>query len=137
LEYSSVTGNSADSAASSGLRKFKGILDRVRELVAEANARNQHKIDLSRARIGRDLDKASRLAEEQGNASAIAKVFHSLPSENESHLDFKSAQSMHDIGRKLLMIVGMENPDDASIALAVEANDAFIQAHRFAAHNPS
>jgi 3-deoxy-D-arabino-heptulosonate 7-phosphate (DAHP) synthase len=44
---------------------------------------------------------------------------------------------MHDIGRKLLMTVGMENPDDASIALAVEANDAFIQAHRFAAHNPS
>ena len=29
-------------------------------------------------------------------------------------------------GRKLLMTVGMENPDDRSIALAVEANDAFV-----------
>ena len=35
---------------------------------------------------------------------------------------------MHDIGRKLLMTVGMENPDDASIELAVEANGAFIAA---------
>jgi len=26
-----------------------------------------------------------------------------------------------------LMTVGMENPDDASIALAVEANDAFVR----------
>ena len=34
---------------------------------------------------------------------------------------------MHDIGRKLLMTVGMENPDVASIALAVEANDTFIE----------
>jgi hypothetical protein len=33
---------------------------------------------------------------------------------------------MHDIGRKLLMSVGMENPDDASIALAIEANDTFV-----------
>ena len=34
---------------------------------------------------------------------------------------------MHDIGRKLLMTVGMENPDVASIELAIEANDAFIE----------
>jgi hypothetical protein len=33
---------------------------------------------------------------------------------------------MHDIGRKLLMSVGYENPDEASIALAIEANDAFV-----------
>jgi hypothetical protein len=62
-------------------------------------------------------------------------VFHSLPSDNEEHLNFKSATSMHDIGRKLLMTVGMENPDDASIELAVEANGAFIAAlERIAAH---
>src|SRR5215469_12272485 len=72
--YLAKPGASADSAASSRLRKFKGILDRVRELVAEANARNQHNVDLSRERIGRDLDHA----------------------------------------------------DEASIALAIEANDAFV-----------
>ena len=49
--YLAKPGASADSAASSRLRKFKGILDRVRELVAEANARNQHNVDLSRERI--------------------------------------------------------------------------------------
>src|SRR5215472_11633932 len=127
------SGNSAEACASKLLRRAKPILDRVRELQAEANARNQSKIDLSRERVGRDLDKASRIAEEQGNAAAmvssalgIAKVFHSLPSSEQSPLDFKSATSMHDIGRKLLMTVGMENPDDASIALAIEANDTFI-----------
>src|SRR6516162_8835880 len=56
--YLAKPGAPADSAASSRLRKFKGILDRVRELVAEANARNQHNVDLSRERIGRDLDHA-------------------------------------------------------------------------------
>src|SRR5215813_1582515 len=132
--YLAKPGNSADSAASSRLRKFKAITDRVRELVAEANARNQHKVDLSRERIGRDLDTASRIAKEQGNASAIvssalgiAKVFHSLPNGEQSPLDFKSATNMHDIGRKLLMTVGMENPDVASIEQAIEANDAFIE----------
>jgi hypothetical protein len=30
------------------------------------------------------------------------------------------------IGRKLLQSVGFASPDDASISLAIEANDAFI-----------
>src|SRR5262245_8560382 len=118
--YLAKPGASADSAASSRLRKFKAITDRVRELVAEANARNQPKIDLSRERIGRDLDEAFRTAKEQKNPAAmvsstlgIAKVFHSsLPNEN-SPFSFKDATSMHDIGRKLLMTVGLENPDEA------------------------
>src|SRR5262249_3648068 len=126
-------GKSCEAAVSKLLRRAKPSLGRVRELQAEANARQQIKIDLSRERVGRDLDTASRLAKEQGNASAIvssalgiAKVFHSLPNGEASPLDFKSAHNMHDIGRKLLMTVGYENPDDASIALAIEANDAFV-----------
>ena len=120
------SGNSAEACASKLLRRAKPILGRVRELQAEANARQQTKIDLSRERVGRDLDTASRLAKEQGNASAIvssalgiAKVLHSLPNSEQSPLDFKSATNMHDIGRKLLMTVGMENPDVASIELVV------------------
>src|SRR5262249_68988 len=62
-------GNSAEAAASRLLRRVKPILERVRELQAEANARAPHKIDLSRERIGRELDKAARMATEQGNAS--------------------------------------------------------------------
>src|SRR5262245_2061033 len=98
-------GNSAEAAASRLLRNAKPILDRVRELQAEANARQQSKIDLSRERVGRRLDKASRIAEEQGNASAmaaselgIAKVFHSASEPEQTPFDFKSATSMHDDG---------------------------------------
>jgi hypothetical protein len=33
---------------------------------------------------------------------------------------------MQDIGRKLLQSIGFKEPDDVSIAAAVEANDAFV-----------
>ena len=127
------SGNSAEACASRLLRNAKPILDRVRELQAEANARQRSKIDLSRERIGRDLDTASRMAAEQKNASAMvssalgmAKVFHSISNASDDALSFKTATSMHDIGKKLLMTVGMENPDASSIELAIEANNAFV-----------
>src|SRR5262245_12956279 len=40
--------------------------------------------------------------------------------------DFQQANSMQDIGRKLLQSVGFASPDDVSIAAAIEANDKFI-----------
>jgi hypothetical protein len=40
--------------------------------------------------------------------------------------DWNTAQSMQDIGRKLLQSIGFNEPDDVSIAAAIEANDAFI-----------
>jgi hypothetical protein len=40
--------------------------------------------------------------------------------------DYKAARSMTDIGRKLLQSVGLSAPDDASIAAAVELNNAFV-----------
>ena len=126
-------GGSAEAAASRLLNRVKPIIDRVRELQAEATKRLQPKLDLSRERIGRDLDQASRIAAEQKNASAmvasalgIAKVFHAVPNDNESTISFKSATSMHDIGRKLLMTVGMQNPPVTAIEQAIEANDAFV-----------
>jgi len=67
-------GNSAEAAASRLLRRVKPILERVRELQAESMARQQHSIDLSRDRVGRDLDLAFRTAKEQGNASAMVQV---------------------------------------------------------------
>ena len=60
------------------------------------------------------------------SALGIAKVFHAVPNENENAFSFKSATSMHDFGRKLLMTVGMQNPDERSIAAAIEANDTFV-----------
>src|SRR5262249_1532843 len=126
-------GGSAEAAASTLLNRVKPILDRVRELQAEATKRLQPKLDLSRERIGRRLDLASQLAQNQGNAQAIvaselgiAKVFHRLDEPTDESQDFNSAQSMTDIGRKLLQAVGFNEPDDVSIQAAIEANDAFI-----------
>ena len=127
-------GGSAEAAASRLLNRVKPIIDRVRELQAEATKRLQPKLDLSRERIGRRLDLASQLAENQGNAQAIvaselgiAKVFHRFTDDDKPAVDFASANSMQDIGRKLLQSVGFREPDDVSIAAAIEANDAFIQ----------
>ena len=128
-------GNSAEAAASRLLRRVKPIIERVRELQAQANARLQPKLDLSRERVGRRLDLASRMAEEQNNAQAIAtselgiaKVFGHINGDNDKpQIDFSTAQSMKDIGRKLLQSVGFCEPDDISIQAAIEANDAFIE----------
>ena len=56
----------------------------------------------------------------------IAKVFHPIDAPDPNHIEFKSAQSMQDVGRKLLQSVGFKEPDDVSIQAAIEANDAFI-----------
>jgi hypothetical protein len=49
------------------------IVNRVREeLQQEANKRLQPDVDLSRERVGRRLDLASRMAEEQKNPAGIA-----------------------------------------------------------------
>ena len=84
-------GNSAEAAASRLLRRVKPILERVRELQAEANARAQYKIDLSRERVGRDLDQAARIAAEQRNPNAMVskgsqKCFTAFLMPNKAHL---------------------------------------------------
>src|SRR6266436_3430631 len=78
-------GNSAEAAASRLLRRVKPIADRVRELQAEANARIQPKLALSRERVGKRLDLASQIAEQERNPQGIvaselgiAKVFHHM-----------------------------------------------------------
>ena len=118
-------GGSADAAASRLLRNVKPISDRLLELIAEANKRNQHKIDLSRERVGRDLDLAFRKAKEQENvAGMVAKVFHAVPNDNSDAFTVKNTTS----GPKLLESIGMQNPDASSMAAAIEANDAFVSA---------
>ena len=125
-------GNSAEAAASRLLRRVKPIIERVRELQAEQNKRLEPKLDLSKERVGRRLDQASRIAEYQGNAAAmatselgLAKVF-GLIGASDDYNPTDKANSMQDIGRMLLQSVGFSAPDDASISLAIEANDAFV-----------
>jgi hypothetical protein len=121
--------------ASRLLRRAK-VWERVGELQAEANKRLQPKIDLSRERIGKRLDLASTMAEQQGNPSGIvnselgiAKVFGHITDKTEvTSADFSQVKSMHDMGVKLLQSVGFASPDDVSIQAAIEANDQFIAA---------
>jgi hypothetical protein len=55
-----------------------------------------------------------------------ARILNIIPDESAKPIDFAQAKSMQDIGRKLLQSVGFREPDDHSIAAAVEANDEFI-----------
>jgi hypothetical protein len=130
------TGGSAEVCASKLLKKAKPIIDRVRELQAESNARLKPQIDFSRERVGRRLHLASEMAERLEkptgiavNELGIARVFGHIKGDDEpSKTDFTTANSMEDIGRKLLQSVGVgfASPDDVSIQAAIEANDAFI-----------
>jgi hypothetical protein len=130
--YNVKTYGSAKAAAS---RLLLTVVNRVRELQADQAARLQHKLDLSKERVGKRLDLASRLAESQDNAaaitsaeSAIAKVFGHITDKIEQGRpgDFTQAQSQADIGKQLLEQVGLTNADEGAIAMAVEANARFI-----------
>ena len=65
------------------------------------------------------------------NPSKLAEIIAKLVAISEppldDTLDFKNATSMQDIGKKLLMSVGFEEPDEASIQRAIEANDRFVE----------
>jgi len=127
-------GDAADVNASRLLRKAREIGERVQEIQAAALAKLERKLDVSRERVGRRLDKASRMAETEGNAAnmvaaemGIAKVFGlAKASDNYNPIDPSNAQSMHEIGRLLLESVGTKSPSQTQINLAVEANNAFV-----------
>jgi hypothetical protein len=124
--------NSADACAS---RLMLRIAKRVSELQAEALERQQPQIDISRDRIGKRLDLASKMAEKQQNPNGItaselgiAKVFGLMNEDIQAKAqDITTANTMQDIGRRLLQSIGFSAPDDASIAAAIEANDAFVE----------
>jgi hypothetical protein len=129
----STAPGSAKASAARLLTRVSPILDRVRELQAEQAQRTQKKVDISRDRLARRLDMASTLAEQQGNVAGIvsselgiAKVFGIDQGDKEGVHSFKDARSMQDIGKRLLISVGLPEPTQAAIQLAVEANDAFV-----------
>ena len=55
-----------------------------------------------------------------------AKILNIGVEQQHKPQDFNTAQSMQDIGRRLLQSIGFALPDDVSIQAAIEANDAFI-----------
>ena len=138
-------GGSAEACASKLLKQSK-IENRIAELLLEAQDKLIKKRRYDIETISDRIALASRIAEEDRNPSAltnaeraIAEIRGLLGKPMENELDFKTAKSMQDVGRKLLQSVGFREPDDASIQAAIEANDAFIErleAIRNAAQGP-
>jgi hypothetical protein len=120
-------GGSAQAASS---RLLFRVLHRVRELQQIA-ARNAAETAEKMVRELNEVQAEARADKAHGAAvSAIlgkAKVLGIVDKPQEIKQDFNSAQSMQDIGRKLLQSVGFSSPDDASIQQAIEANNAFIE----------
>ena len=123
-------GNSAEAAASRLLRRVRPIIERVRELQAQAAERTQETADkcvqeLNQLRRDAHSDKAygAAVAAVMGKAKILNLMVDQPPN---TSIDFSSAKSMQDIGRKLLQSVGFKEPDDASIKAAIELNDKFI-----------
>jgi hypothetical protein len=138
-------GGSAEACASKLLKQSK-IENRIAELLREAQDKLIKKRRYDIETISERMALASQIAEEDRNPSAltnaertIAEIRGLLGKPMENELDFKTAKSMQDVGRKLLQSVGFREPDDASIQAAIEANDAFIErleAIRNAAQGP-
>ena len=64
----------------------------------------------------------------QKSPERYAEIAARLIAASEPRSDgFENAQSMEDIGLKLLRAVGFDAPDDASIEAAIKANDDFIE----------
>jgi hypothetical protein len=123
-------GGSAECAASRLLNRVKPILERVRELQAIA-ARNAAETAEKMARELNEIQYEARA--DKAHAAAVAavlgkaKVLNICVERHEVVADFSTAQSMQDIGRKLLQSIGFKEPDDVSIQSAIEANNAFIE----------
>jgi Terminase small subunit len=128
--YHVINGNSARACASRLLTFANGIAERVRELQEEAAERAQESADkcvqeLNQLRRDAHSDKAygAAVAAVMGKAK-ILNLIVDQPQTNP--IDFNQANSMQDIGRKLLQSVGFASPDELSIQAAIEANDVFI-----------
>jgi phage terminase small subunit len=127
--------NAAEVNASKLLRITKPVIDRVRELQEEQKAKLEQRDRFTRDTIAKRMALASKIAEEDRNPNAlygaelaIAKLYNLMTDKIDlsGKPDFSQAKSMQDVGRKLLQSVGFREPDDASIAAAIEANDVFI-----------
>ena len=124
-------GNPAEAAASRLLRRVKPIIERVRELQAQLAEQTKE----TREKCVQELNDLKRDAHaEKAYGAAVsavmgkAKILNFITDQVDANqqVDFNSAKSMSDIGRKLLQSIGFKEPDDASIQRAIELNDTFI-----------
>jgi len=127
--YHVTNGNSARACASRLLTFANGIAERIKELQAIAAEQTVESADkcvqeLNQLRRDAHADKAYAAA-----VSAVmgkAKILNLRDQPPNTSVDFSSAKSMQDVGRKLLQSVGFKEPDDVSIQAAIALNDKFI-----------
>src|SRR5262252_10841258 len=137
-------GGSAEVNASRLLKNAK-IFDRVKELQQQAAELTKETADkcvqeLNQLRKDAHSNKAygAAVAAVMGKVKILNLITDRI--EDVTKVDFNTAQSMQDIGKKLLQSIGFASPDDVSIQAAIEANDAFIErleAIRDAAQRPT
>jgi hypothetical protein len=125
-------GGSAEAAASQLLKKVK-ILDRVRELQAEAAQEVKETIDKCVAELNEDRRDAKAQGQHSAAISAVmgkAKLLGLVTDKHEdvttSKPDFTKATSLQDVGLKLLQSVGYASPSPDDVALALEAHEHLI-----------
>src|SRR5262245_30718513 len=131
--YHVTNGNSAKACASRLLTFANGIGERVKELQAIAAENAVESTD----KVVQELNELKREAKaDKAYSAAVSAVMGKVKVLNlvvdqppNTSIDFSSANSMHELGKRLLQSVGFAAPDDASIAAAIEANDALRLGH--------
>jgi hypothetical protein len=117
------------SAQASSSRLLSRVIQRVREL-QQIGAQNAVETVEKMARELNEIQYEARA--DKAHAAAVsavlgkARLLNMMPDEAPKPIDFAKANSMQDIGCKLLQSVGFASPDNLSIAAAIEANDAFV-----------
>jgi len=121
-------GGSAQAASS---RLLFRVIQRVRELQQIAAKNAAETVE----KMARELNEIQHEARaDKAHAAAVAavlgkaKVLNLITDriEDVTKPDFNAAQSMQDIGKKLLQSVGFKEPDDVSIQAAIKLNDQLI-----------
>jgi len=118
------------SAQASSSRLLSRVIQRVRELQA-IGAKNAAETVEKMARELNEIQYEARA--DKAHAAAVSAVMGKakllgFDTETPIKQDYATAQSMQDIGRRLLQSVGFASPDDASIQKAIEVNDIFVAA---------
>ena len=123
-------GGSAEVNASRLLKNAK-ILDRVRELQAEAAQEVKETIDKCVAELNEDRRDAKAQGQHSAAISAVmgkAKLLGLVTDKHEdvTKPDFSKATSLKDVGIGLLQSVGYASPSSDDVALALEAHATMI-----------
>ena len=125
-------GGAAEANASRLLKNAK-IFDRIAELQREAAESTKETVDkcvaeLNQLRADSHSDKAygAAVSAVMGKAKILGFITDKTEVKN-GNIDFSTATSYSDIGRKLLESVGYASPSDDDISLALEAHQAFTE----------